>query len=66
MEGFYYVRVNLERFPHNYGDIVLFSSFGRIFRPSLPQFRALPPIKNYIFGISRNRAVSSESFGVIL
>ena len=66
MGGFYHVRVNLGKLTLNYGDIVLFYSFGPIFQPSLLQFRALPPIKNYIFGISRNRAVSSERVGLIL
>ena len=50
----------------NYGDIVLFSSFGPSFQPSLSQSRTLSPNKSYIFGISRNRAVSSERFCLIL
>ena len=29
----------------NYGDIVFYPVLALFFRPSLPQFRALPPIK---------------------
>ena len=68
MGGFYHVRVNLGKFPHyNHRDIVLFPVLALSFRaiPST-QFIALPPIKNYIFGSSGNRAVSSEKFGLIL
>ena len=67
MGGFYNVRVNLGKFPPQLrGLLCFFLVLALFFRPSLPQFRALPPIKNYIFGISSNRAVSSESSGLIL
>ena len=44
----------------NYRDYCAFLQFLALF------FWPLPPIKNYIFGISRNRAVRSKSFGLIL
>ena len=50
--------VNLGKFL-KYWDIVIFLVLDLFFRPSLAIFRELSPIENYIFGIRRNKAVSS-------